>query len=488
MSGYSEGGASLIKKTLKSWVPLHLSAKSDIDANLHTLRNRAADLAINSAIGRAAIKTQITGVINEGLNVYPKLNHEALGLSAEEARSWASAVKSEFEFWSESTECDWYRRNTFKELQRIAFEESLVDGDDFCLFRRGLPRSTPYSLRLQLIEAQRVSNPQIGNFHLVEMPGPTKNSRIVNGIETDARGILKAIWVSNKIWNEISQVENVTTWQRVKCYGASGGRNVLHICNDSRIRQNRGEPYLSPVIEVIKNVDRYSEAELTSAIIKSFFSLFFVELTSESSNYDLNEVLPDEEFDLSEYKLGSGTLNKLPKGVDVKAVGSSNAQSTFETFINAYSKQVGAALGLPIEVLLKSFNSSYSASKAALLQAENEFRQRKKSFIVDFCQPVYETFLAEAVALGRVNAPGYFEDAKLRHLWNQADWFNETNHLLDPQRELQASKLKLELGLSTYEKEAAELCGTDYYENLKALEMERKLRDEKILERERTDQ
>ena len=474
-SGYSEGGASLKNKTLKLWRPQHFSSKSDIDMNLATLRNRASDLVYNSPLGSAAIKTQLTGVINSGLKLFPRIKADDLGLTPEQARAWNRRTKQEFELWANELTCDFYGRNNFFELQRIAYANELVDGDCFCLFRRRMPRGeNPYSLKLQLIEAQRVSNPtySIG----VECVGKKKGSRIVNGIEVDRSGILQAVWVSNRIWNEPTSINPELTWQRVKVVGEKSlTRNILHLCYDTRIEQFRGEPYLSPVIETIKNVSRYADAELTSAIIKAFFALFFEQT---EGNFDLNQIgLVNNEpcLDVSEYKAENGSALALPRGVTVKAIDNSNAQSTFESFTNQFVNQISAALNLPSELLLKRFQSSYSASKAALLQAQEEFRQRRLAFVQDFCAPVYESFLAEAVALGRIDAPGFFEDAVRRRQWSAADWRTETSHLLDPLKEVQASKMKLELGLSTYEQEAAELCGTDYFENARQLELEREL-------------
>ena len=494
-SGYSGGGASLTKKTLKSWFPSHYSAKSDIDANLPTLRDRAADLSTNSAIGAAAIKSQVTGVINAGLKVFPRINAEVLGLTDDEAREWNRKTKREFELWANDFNCDFYGRNNFFELQRVAYINELVDGDCFCLFRRRVPRGdNPYSLKIQLIEAGRVSNPLgegrgvVGGVPvLVEMEGLKKNSRIVNGIEVDRNGIIQAVWISNRIWNEPYALNPEVTWQRVKFFGDnSGTRNILHLCYDTRIEQFRGEPYLSPVIETLKNVSRYADAELTSAIIKSFFSIFFVQ---PESNYDLYQIAGDEKpditspcLDVTDYKLGSGTMSALPRGVDVKSIDSNNAQSTFESFTNQFVQQIGAALGVPSEVLQKSFKASYSAAKAALLQAADEFRQRRESFVNDFCQPIYENFLAEAVALGRIDAPNFFDDPVLRREWCKCNWHNETSHLLDPVKEVQASLLKIQNGLSTYSKEAAEICGTDYEENLRQLANEKNLRQQLGLE------
>lgn len=473
-SGYSEGGASHRSKALKLWNPQHYSAKSDIDMNLKVLRDRASDLVCNSPLGAAAVRTQLTGVVNSGLKLFPRIKADDLGLSAEAAREWNRRTKQEFELWANDLTCDFYGRNNFFELQRIAYLNELTDGDCFCLFRRRIPRGdNPYSLKLQLIEAQRVSNPSYSIA--VECAGKKKGSRIVNGIEVDKSGILQAIWVSNRIWNEPTNLNPELSWQRVKINGEkSQARNILHLCYDTRIEQFRGEPYLSPVIETIKNVSRYADAELTSAIIKAFFALFFEQ---DEGNFDLNQMgfeRNDPCIDVNEYKIDNGSFVGLPRGVKVKAIDNTNAQSTFESFTNQFVAQIASGLGLPHEVVLKKFNSSYSASKAALLQAQEEFRQRRAAFVQDFCQPIYENFLVEAVALGRIDAPGFFDDAVKRRQWSAADWRTETSHLLDPLKEISAAKIRLELGLSTHEQEAA-LCGTDFFENTNQLGLEREL-------------
>lgn len=483
MSGYSNGGASLTRKTLKSWKPRHYSAKSDIDANLKTLRERAADLYMNTPIGHAAIKTMTTNVVGSGLKLFPRPKFNELGLTAEDARSWSRRVKQEFEVWS--GDCDFLRRNNFYELQVVAFNSSLVDGDNFCLMKRR--PGTPYSLRLQLIEAGRVSNPITGNAKAlspIEMLIPENNHRIVNGVEVNEDGQLVAIHVSNRQWDEPSVISEVV-WERVKIFGdETGCRNVLHICRDTRPDQFRGESLLAPVIEAVKQMSRYADSELTSAIIKSYFSIFF---TQAASNYDFNQIAgtgdedPDAPcVDASEYRLGSATIAALPRGVDVKAIDSSNAQSTFESFTNAFLTQIAAAVGLPYELLLKKFQSSYSASRAALLQAQDEFRVRKSAFVNDFCRPIFEQFLTEAVALGRIDAPGFFDDSLTKSYWLASEWYNEKSGALDPIKEAEGIRRRLALGLSTHEKEAAELNGSDFWDNLNALTQENEVLSQSV--------
>ncbi|MFQ8761800.1 MAG: phage portal protein [Intestinimonas sp.] len=130
-----------------------------------------------------------------------------------------------------------------------------------------------------------------------------------------------------------------------------------------------------------------------------------------------------------------------------------------ETFVKTLCKLVGAALELPYDVLIKEFNSSYSASRGALLEAWEAFKMRRKWFVDDFCQPVYEMFLAEAVALGRINAPGFFADPLLREAWCGARWIGPVQGSLDPKKEAEAALMLIDNAIKTHEQVSREMSG-----------------------------
>jgi len=315
----------------------------------------------------------------------------------------------------------------------------------------------------------------------VEMISPETGNRIVSGVEIDMDGAVEAYWVCNKVQGDPVDIARLEKWVRVKAFGdLSGMPNIVQICHDLRSEQYRGIPYLAPVIETLKQVSRYTNAELTAAIIKSFFALFFTNNPTGSSEMPAPDAWAGEEgrdpnapvVDVSEYGLGPGTLNALPAGVDVKAVDAGRSMSTFDPFVSQLIKQIGAAIGVPYEVIMKNFTSSYSASRAAMLQAWEEFKLRRTWFARDFCQPVYEAWLTEAVAIGRIEAPGFFEDPALRAAWCHADWYGPTMSILDPVKDITGSALRVQYGLSTREREAAEMTGTDFEENLDQLAWE----------------
>ena len=134
---------------------------------------------------------------------------------------------------------------------------------------------------------------------------------------------------------------------------------------------------------------------------------------------------------------------------------------------------VGAALDIPNELLLKKFSASYSASRGALLEAWNFFSMNRTWFADSFCNPIYMLWLNEAVAKGIIDLPGYFDNRYIRDAYSRAEWPGPSPGQLDPTKEVEASLMKMKAGLSNGEKEAIELNGTDYEENLEQLAAER---------------
>lgn len=481
-SGYGDGGASRSRSALRGYNPLKSSVKADVDTHLPTLRARSNDMFINSPLGASAINISRMNVIGAGLKVSPKVDYRVLGISPQEAKEWQRNVQREFALWAEGTSCDLYRKNNFYDMQDICFMSSLVDGDAWAAVKYRPPTpDNPYAIKIQLLEASRVSNPDLSAtagclpFGAVEMTNTKNGNRIISGVELNGDGAVVAYWIANKVPYDLIADSRRLEWVRVEAFNRyTGAPNVLQISHEERSEQYRGVPIMAPVIEKLKQTDRYTNAELTAAIVKSFFTLFFTHGVQNNIDEVLNStyknsVTPE---DMEGIEVGPGTLNLLPEGVDVKSMDASRSMSTFETFTNTLVAQIGAALTIPSEVLLSRFQGSYSAARGALLQAQSAFKTRRTWFARDFCQPIYEAWLAEAVARGRIKAPGYGSDPVITKAWSGADWFGPVMGLLDPEKEVRAAALRIKYGLSTGEREAAEITGTDYDDNIDQLAIE----------------
>ena len=94
-------------------------------------------------------------------------------------------------------------------------------------------------------------------------------------------------------------------------------------------------------------------------------------------------------YDPNEYEMGSGTMLILNPGESVEMIETKRPFNGFEAFFKAMCKQIGAALEIPAELLIKEFTASYSASRAALLEAWKAFKMYRNWFASSFCKPVY---------------------------------------------------------------------------------------------------
>ena len=95
-------------------------------------------------------------------------------------------------------------------------------------------------------------------------------------------------------------------------------------------------------------------------------------------------------------------------------------------------------------------------------------------FSTGFCQPVYELWMCEAVARGRITAPGFWNDPLIREAWLKAEWIGPSQGQLDPVKEVNAEILAVANGFTTNEDAAVRLNGSDWNSNVEKLERERK--------------
>ena len=123
-------------------------------------------------------------------------------------------------------------------------------------------------------------------------------------------------------------------------------------------------------------------------------------------------------------------------------------------------------------MLLKEFNSNYSASRGALLEAWEAYKMRRVWLVDGFCQPVYELWLAEAVARGRISAPGFLTDPIIRQAYLGSEWIGPSQGQLDPTKEVSAAVTAVENGFSTREAESIKLNGSEYSRNVDKLTTE----------------
>lgn len=488
-TGYSDGGASYSKNSLKGFTARSSNPLYDIDANLNTLVSRSRSLYMTAPIATSAIKTLRTNVIGSGLKLKARIDYEVLGITEEESEKIEAQIEREFALWADTPMCDALGINNFYQMQTLFFMGQILNGDAFCIRKYEKPTPfMPYGLRLQLVEADRVSTPNTQGFtvgnnaYISYAVNQSNKNEIFNGIEVNKAGKIVAYHICNQYPNAM-QVGAYTApeWTRIEKYGNQTGLpNILHMLDPERAEQRRGVPLLAPVIESLKQISRYTDAELMAAVISGMYTIFIK--TESPTEMPFGEAMPEDlepiEKGDDDYQLGNGAINIMGTNESIQIADPKRPIAGFDNFVNALAKQIGSALEIPRELLLKEFNSSYSASKGALLEAWKSFRMRRENTSNSFCKPVYEMFMTEAVASGRIKAPRFFEDPIIRKAWCGANWNGPAPGMLDPTKEVQAAKMRIDEGLSTREEETMGLTGGNFSKNAKQLKKENKLLSE----------
>lgn len=466
----AHSGSDTSRRGLSEWSPTKGNADAVVLGDLPALRDHARDLDRNSAIAKGVISTKVLNVVGSGFTMIPELDLDILNLTPDQAAEISSQVQAEWKLFT-THECDIERVSTFNQLCAIAYRSQKRDGDCLALMPNLSRPGSPYTTRVQLIESDRISNPDW-------MPDTPE---ISGGVRRNPHtGQVMGYYISDQHPNN-HYGSGIVNWSYVPAFGRKTGvRNALHLFGKERIGQSRGLPDLTPVIEVLKQLSRLTEAELMASVLASFFTVF---VKTEQGDQTLAPQTPLDEIGGStadaDYKLGMGAIVGLADGESIETAEPGRPNSKLDPFFTMILREVGMGVNVPYEILIKHFNASYSASRAAMLEAWRYFSSERSEFTGDFNQPVYERFFFEGVARGRIDAPGFaLGDPLIMYAYTRARWVGPPRGMIDETKEVEAAKSRVEAGFSTHENETAALVGGSWRRNMERRAEEEALKEE----------
>lgn len=442
------------------------SADADTLPYMDPLRWQARDLDRNNPLASGGLDTIVDNVVATGLRVQSKVDTKILGISQEEANAWQTEAERFYYLWADSKDSDVTRYGTFWEQQALVLINTLLSGDIFTIRRFKERPGSIFGTCLQMVEADRCMTP----------PGKAlPNGNVYGGVEVDGDGEpVRYHFLKDHPGNAfLARAVNAGEFVAVNARDASGAELCLHHYVRRRPDQKRGVSVLAPVMEQFKQLGRYTEAELTAAVVSGMFSVF-VKTQAPGLGSGLAGTIPGQVGHTQVTPPGtgltrmqSGMIVDLAPGEDVEFANPNRPNTAFDPFTASILKHIGVGLGLPHEVLVKHFTASYSASRAAIMEAWKSFRRRRQWLVSGFCQPTYAWVISEAVARGYLQAPGFFDDPLRRAAWLGATWRGAPMGQLDPLKEAKAAKEWLSIpGATTIQNVAAEQFGTDWEDNL----------------------
>jgi lambda family phage portal protein len=474
MADTAHAAASLSDARLADWIPSPGSADADLLPELDILTPRSRDLARNSGLAGGYLQTSKDNIIGHQLRLMATPDYKLLGKTKEWAREWALNTEAEFRTWAETTECDAANTLTFWGKARLALGAALMNGDHITLPIWKPRAGARWATRLQGIESDRLSTPH----------GRSADPLVRGGVEIDRDGEPVAYWIRRNHPGDYGfALTDIDRWERIPAFTPWGRRRVIHLHDKDRDGQNRGAPIFTKVLREFRVSSEYVGHELHAAAANA---LIVALLESDLPQDQIAELFGTDEQTAGSYwktvserfhrkKLESGIFMNLPIGTKLSGFNPARPNVAFGDFIAHICRYLAAGLNIPYELLLKDFSqTNYSSARAALLEAWRYFHSSRRHFKDLYLDPIYDLWLEEAINLGRVDAPDYYQN---RYAYRRCRWIFAGRGWVDPVKESQAAQIRMEAGLSTLEAECAEQ-GLDWEEVLEQQAVEQSRRKE----------
>jgi len=453
-----------------------------------SIRQQVRTLSYNSLQLRALIERGVDTVIAQGLNLSPEPKHTMLGISPEAAKDWSGKTKTGFELWGMDQRSNRSARHNFYQAQRLMEKCLRRDGELFVMLSYHNDPTLLSPLRFEILDPDQIRENALtwtatgaSLLSPLNREGITRNS---DGEET-----------SYKVWT--TDANGLPRMTEVPRTGRGGRVMMLHaLAGTDYAGQLRG---ISPFAVCVQDLEHILNFTLATVIKANNQSNVWATVESETDepaddpfkNLDNlgagpaakqfgNNPEPSEEAEnvteeslepvyteiphTNQNKPGGWGVFSLKGKQKLKPFTDTSPSQAFNVFVDAYFAYIAASTGESVETVLMRFSNNYSASRATLILTWRIAEQRRWEMDYYILGPIYQMWLAEEIAAGRISCPGW-ADPRLRAAWTAHRYQGLAMPNIDPGVTMKAAKMAVELGATTLEDTAQEYNDSDFESN-----------------------
>lgn len=379
---------------LSGWKAPSTSAQTEIMPALNTLRDRSRQMRRDNPWAARGISLIASNVVVYGI---------ACSLTGNKRR--AQRLAPVLQEWAETTACDADGMSNLAGLQSLALSTVVESGEVLIRRRWRLPSdSLPVPMQMQVLEAD----------YLVDtMTEALPNGgRILQGIEYDAIGRRVAYWLYRTHPGDGLTPRYNTNTTRVPA------EDIAHIYRIDRPGQQRGVPWLTPVMITLRTLDEYEDAQLVRQKIAACFA---GALTTPDAEADA-----EESAKWAGRMIEPGTLYVTPPGTDLTFSSPPTAEG-YAPYTATQLRRIAAGLGVPYEALTGDLSQvNFSSARMGWQEFARNIESWRWQMLVPQGLDRIGAWFIEAAALAGYDTAGL-----------GMQWTPPSRTLVDPARETQ---------------------------------------------------
>lgn len=426
MAPYDAGGMG---RRSYGWQPSRLGQNTLLVTNLEQIRSRSREAIRNNAWATAAINRFESNVIGTGIQ--PHWQHPDQKVRDKIHCAW--------ERWQKKA--DYLGQNDFYTMQAIVAREVFEAGEVFSRHRLRPTRDklfVPY--QIQLIEGEQLP------VFLNQIGSNSRVNSIKAGIEFDPdMRRLQYHFYAEHPGEAMLYPSDAMRYIQVPA------SQIRHVYKPRRAGQLRGEPEMVAVLALLHELDQYEDASVVKKKIQTMFAAF---IQKQAPEVDVLPVKPADQPTapqttdpgVANAKIETGTIQELLPGETITFPNIAS-ETDFDAFMKWALHKFAAGVGLTYEQITGDLTGvNYSSIRAGMLEFRRSCEQFQMNIIVhQFCQPVLERWLDEAMLCGALNLPGYFDDPTPYQsvMWVPPGWA-----WVDPLKEAQAAQMDVRSGFT----------------------------------------
>ena len=368
----------------------------------------------NNPVVKSICLRKKTDVVGAG--IWPQPNHSSKSFNDHLLELWND--------WA--NQCEVTGTMDMTQVQQEIISAPLITGDiGVNLTREGL---------IQLVDGTRIGDPQSAGY-----PTPNANPD-KNGVIVDKWGKPIAYKVGRRLNGQLTDLKRIPAKQFLLFYYRM------------RPEQWRGIPRLAPCVNILQDVDEYSQIEMLSAkvgaslsaVVKRHNAVQFEIANREDANQQ------DQEGRLEQFEPGS--VYYLEPGEEISTIASNGRPNTNGVdWLKFQLRRVGSAIGIPYEFLLQDIGkSSFSAAQGVSLQYQASIEDDQR-MLINLLDKIWRWRINLWVAEGKLRIPPEIGNVySCRWQPPRFRWINRSSQVQSDLAYLQMGALSLDDIASTF--------------------------------------